>query len=268
MSKQPVKVFIYYAHKDEDFKDQLNRRLKYFEREKIIEVWDDRDILPGQDWHGEISEALEDADIALFLISPDFIYSDYIDSVEVKRAMELHDEKSLVLIPLMIRPSSLRRTVLGRFQAIPKGAKAIVSWDNLDEAWLDVENQLEKTFTAIQGGTYLKKKKKSGGSTSSSSNSNASSGQTTQTGNSVDLSEVQDLITGAKLDDAIKKMMEATSGKFPDIHNQLIMQSSRLSQLKRNETMGMIGFSEANMMRAQITNATLSILGDLKKEMS
>ncbi|MEM9885389.1 MAG: TIR domain-containing protein [Bacteroidota bacterium] len=264
MSKQPVQVFISYAHKDEDFKDQLNRRLKYFERNEIIKVWDDRDILPGQDWHGEISEALENADIALFLISPDFIYSDYIDSNEVKRAMELHDEKSLVLIPLMIRPSNLSRTVLGRFQAIPKGAKPITSWDDTDSAWLNVENQLEKTFTAIREGTFGLKRKQAAGNGASNNSSGAGDGNNNT---KVDLDAIQALVGSAKLEEAIQKMMEVTAGKYSDMHNQLIMQSSRLSQLKRNETMGMIGFSEAGMVRAQITNATLSILSDLRKEL-
>ena len=82
------------------------------------------------------------------------------------------------------------------------------------------------------------------------------------------LEEIQGYIGQAKLRKAIDEMLTLTSGKFPDLHNQTIMQSSRLSQLEQGERNGVLGFSQANMTRAQITNALLSILSDLREEMS
>ncbi|NJL74464.1 MAG: toll/interleukin-1 receptor domain-containing protein [Saprospiraceae bacterium] len=159
MPQQPVKVFISYSHKDEDYKDTLNTYLTPYERKGTIKIWDDRDILPGQIWDTEIKQAVLNADIVLFLVSPDFMASGYIDGVELKTAMELHVEGKMVLIPIIIRPSDLSLLDLKIFQAVPKDAKPISTWENKDEAWLNVIQQLGKLFNAIYDGTFILKKK-------------------------------------------------------------------------------------------------------------
>ena len=82
------------------------------------------------------------------------------------------------------------------------------------------------------------------------------------------LEQIQDYIGQAQLREAIDEMLTLSSDRFPDLHNQIIMQSSRLSQLEQGERNGVLGFSQANMTRAQITNALLSILSDLREELS
>ncbi|MEM8525200.1 MAG: hypothetical protein AAGG68_11170 [Bacteroidota bacterium] len=81
------------------------------------------------------------------------------------------------------------------------------------------------------------------------------------------LGQVQGHIGQANLRKAIDEMLELTSETpLKDFNTQVIMQSSRLSQLKQSENSGTIGFPQANMTRAQITNALLSILSDMKTE--
>jgi len=82
------------------------------------------------------------------------------------------------------------------------------------------------------------------------------------------LEQIQGYIGQANLRKAIDEMLKLSSGDYPDVHNQVIMQSSRLSQLEQSERNGVIDFSQANMTRAQITNALLSILNELREEMA
>lgn len=66
------KLFISYAHADEQLKISLEDHLAIMRRNEIISDWNDRKIIPGQNWANEISSNLEDADIILFLISSSF----------------------------------------------------------------------------------------------------------------------------------------------------------------------------------------------------
>lgn len=57
------KVFISYSHVDEQLKVSLEDHLAIMRRNEIISDWNDRKIIPGQDWANEISSNLEGSDI-------------------------------------------------------------------------------------------------------------------------------------------------------------------------------------------------------------
>ncbi|MDD4962299.1 MAG: TIR domain-containing protein [Gallionella sp.] len=132
------KAFISYSHKDESHIDLFNEHLATLRRNRDIDAWHDRKILPGQDWSKEISDNLEQSELIIFLISSSFLSSDYCFGIEVKRAIEMHNAGKAQLIPIVIRACDWKASELSSFQALPKDAKPITSWDNLDEAWLDV----------------------------------------------------------------------------------------------------------------------------------
>jgi len=68
-----IKLFISYAHEDEKYKEELEKHLKPLQRNGVVESWNAREILPGVVWENEIKTELEEADVILFLISPDFV---------------------------------------------------------------------------------------------------------------------------------------------------------------------------------------------------
>src|SRR5512134_3850765 len=43
----PIKLFYSYSHKDEELRDELAQHLFPLERAGLIEVWHDREMLPG-----------------------------------------------------------------------------------------------------------------------------------------------------------------------------------------------------------------------------
>jgi hypothetical protein len=67
------KLFISYSHKDEDFKDELITMLAGLQRQGIINPWQDRRIEAGTDWFDSIRHAMEECNIAVLLVSPNFI---------------------------------------------------------------------------------------------------------------------------------------------------------------------------------------------------
>ncbi len=142
--RQEIRLFYSYAHKDERLRNELETHLKLLQRRGLVDSWHDRRIDPGSDWKGEIDENLEHADIILFLLSADFLASDYCYEKEVGRAIERHASGKARLIPVVLRDVSWASTPFGHLQALPKDGLAVTRWPNRDSAWRSVAEGLER----------------------------------------------------------------------------------------------------------------------------
>jgi len=154
-----VSVFFSYAHKDEDLRDELAKHLKILERQGIITAWHDRKIDAGAEWAGEIDEKLNAADIILLLISADFVASDYCYDVELKRAIERHNQGEAKVIPIILRPVDWEGTSFQKLQALPQGAKPITDWDNRDKAFLDIAQGIRRSVEELANASQQKQVK-------------------------------------------------------------------------------------------------------------
>jgi len=144
------KVFISYSHKDDSFRESLETHLSLLKRNGIVSTWSDRAITPGQKWGQAIDDNLEESDIILFLVSSDFIASDYCIDIEVKRAIEKHKNGDAIVVPIIVRVCDWRESVLGELQALPKEAIAVSKWGDEDEAWLDVVEGLKRSIEKLK----------------------------------------------------------------------------------------------------------------------
>ena len=149
-NQHAIKVFYSYSHVDEEFRDALETHLTILKRKGFIEEWHDRKIIPGSEWEMEIDSKLCDADLILLLVSPNFVASDYCYSVEMNRALELHESHDSVVVPIFIRPTEVTDEPFARIQSLPKDRKPISIWDDNDLAWLDVVKGLKLTIGSIQ----------------------------------------------------------------------------------------------------------------------
>ena len=143
-SPTPVEVFYSYAHEDEAFRKELEKHLSLLQRQGVISVWHDRQIVPGTDWAQAIDEHLERASIILLLISADFLASDYCYGVEMTRALERHQANEARVIPILLRPVDWHSAPFAHLQALPKNAKAISTWKNRDQAFADVAASIRR----------------------------------------------------------------------------------------------------------------------------
>jgi hypothetical protein len=120
------KIFISYSHKDEAWKDRLVTHLKVLERQDLLEVWDDRKIGAGDRWFREIERALQEATIAILLISADFLSSGFILREEVPRLLERREKEGVRVIPFIIRPCAWEEVKwLNPIQARPLDGRAL-----------------------------------------------------------------------------------------------------------------------------------------------
>jgi hypothetical protein len=139
-------LFFSYSHADENLRDQLEKHLSVLKRQGVIEAWHDRRIVAGQEFGDEIDTHLDSAEVILLLVSSDFLASDYCWKLEMTRAIERHERKEAVVIPVIIRPCDWHDTPFGKLLASPKDGRAVTLWPNLDEAFLDIVSAIKKAL--------------------------------------------------------------------------------------------------------------------------
>ena len=76
--------------------------------EGLLSIWGDRRIAEGDAWYPEIEEALNEADVAILLISADFLTSRFIRGEEVPLLLERREKEGIRVIPLILKPCPWR----------------------------------------------------------------------------------------------------------------------------------------------------------------
>ncbi|MCJ1888254.1 toll/interleukin-1 receptor domain-containing protein [Pseudomonas sp. LA21] len=144
-------VFFSYCHADEALRDQLEKQLSMLKRQGVIETWHDRRIGAGQEIDEIIDERINSDEIILLLVSPDFLASDYCYNIEMKRALERHDTKEAIVIPVILRHCDWHPAPFGKLMATPQDGKPVTAWPDRDEAFLQVAQAVRKAAARWQG---------------------------------------------------------------------------------------------------------------------
>lgn len=144
-----MRAFISYSHQDSGALERLHVHLANLQREGRIETWYDREILAGDVLDDEISQELEQANLILLMVSPDFIASNYCIEREMQRALERHDAGEARVVPIIVEPCDwAAMPQLRRLKAVPKDAVPISDWANANTAYLDVVQEIRRIVDA------------------------------------------------------------------------------------------------------------------------
>lgn len=100
----PLKLFVSYAHEDEDYRKRLEVHLAPLKNAGYYEVWHDRELIAGQDWAEEIDSRLAEADVVLLLVSADLINSRYVWSIELEQALRQEAAGSTRIVSVILKP--------------------------------------------------------------------------------------------------------------------------------------------------------------------
>jgi hypothetical protein len=146
---EKLKVFMSYSHVDKKLQEMLVKHLRPLEREGLIDVWADQQILAGGDWDKEVSAKLDRSDIILALVSIDFINSDYCYDTELEKALVREAEGQAKIIPVVLRDCLWMKSPLGRLKALPTDGKAVTSWQDIDEAFTKVAIGIRDAANAL-----------------------------------------------------------------------------------------------------------------------
>ena len=140
-----LKVFITYAHKKTNDKDELITRLAVMKQNGLIDVWHDNEILPGGRWRDAIFNNLADSDILLYLTCS---YS--LESENCNKELIAALSPNIRVIPIILEDCDWKNHQLSEFQALPDKGKPINEWNPESKGWQSVVDGIRKTVTDMQ----------------------------------------------------------------------------------------------------------------------
>jgi hypothetical protein len=136
-------VFISYSHADAEWLKRLQIHLAPYVRGENLDVWDDTRIRGGASWAREIEGAIESARVAVLLVTPEFLASDYVASVELP-AIVRRAGADITILWIPIRAASFHATPLKDYQAAydPSRPLATLSRPKQDQALVGIAKKI------------------------------------------------------------------------------------------------------------------------------
>jgi len=118
MPKPRKTVFLSYAHEDRKWADELTKFLAPWIRDKRVDYWNDSRIQPGQNWKHQIDRALDEATVAVLLVTQNLLSSDFVMNYELPTLLKRAEKGELRLVWIAVENSSVGATELAKFQAV------------------------------------------------------------------------------------------------------------------------------------------------------
>lgn len=113
-------MFISYSHEDDKWLTKVLKNLKSLQRYyDNVDSWSDKKIMASDVWKDEIDKALGNATIAILLVSPDFMASDFITKEELQPILNKAVNEGTKILTLILRPTPLlEESGLLKYQAV------------------------------------------------------------------------------------------------------------------------------------------------------
>lgn len=150
------KLFISYSSRNTIFKDRFITHLAPHKRNGMIDVWHDRDIETGEKWEAAILAEIDNSDLIIFLLSPDFINTNYIFDVEIPKAMERNKQNLAKFHFIILKSCQWEATVLNEYmmqlQSGFDGKKLVtIGHPDNDDQWTEaVKDLMAKLYAQKQ----------------------------------------------------------------------------------------------------------------------
>ena len=155
MSKEQVKkshsIFISYSHMDKNWLKKVQTHLaalkRYYDN---VDAWSDEMINASEVWKKEIDKALSRATIAILLVSPDFLASDFITEEELQPILNKAINGGTKILTLILRPTALLdESGLLKYQTVNDPKKPLSSLTDPEQEWVlvDMVDEIKKIIS-------------------------------------------------------------------------------------------------------------------------
>jgi len=246
----PKRIFIGSAPDDVGHVATLKKYLKLYERQNLIQVWDEGQVNAGDLRQNRIEQELHNAEIILLLFTANLVAEDFIWGTPMNQVLEKVRRREVQLIPILVSPCPFADTPFAAYAAVPERNKPISSYSNKDEAWNLVVEQIKRSIQQAPSSTP---------EPTNDTTSISSQPQRLQT-------RVSDLIAGGKAEEALNALHTwATEHNQNSLKDDVIILKSRWAGLKRQERLGMISFSDANIENNKIVNSIISLSNSMEE---
>lgn len=149
MSTGERHVFVSYSHADAAWVDRLRVHVRPLVRRGMLDVWDDSRIHPGQPWREEIAAALTRADVAILMVSADFLASDFIVNNELPPLLHRAAKGGVLVVPLIVGPCLFaEHEELSRYQSAnrPDRPLTVLSVADAESVLVSLARSVDRYF--------------------------------------------------------------------------------------------------------------------------
>ena len=151
-SKEPLnnairdQVFICYSHKDDRWLNDLQTHLKPYVRNGSVTAWSDKQIVTGSKWFPAIKSALDSSKVAVLLVTPDFLASDFIHEHELGPLLKKAEKSKVKIIWIPVRACAYKETPLKDYQAAIESDKPLANMKKADrdKAWVKICEEIKR----------------------------------------------------------------------------------------------------------------------------
>ena len=144
-------VFVSYSRKDKKWLDSLMEHLAPL-RQRGMDVWTDQQIEPGNLWNQEIEKRLAMTRVAILLVTPSYLSSQYVVSHELPALLIAAEQKGLLIFWIPVIASSYTETEIAQFQAAHAPSKPLntLSGAKRAEALVNIAAKLSKSLASLK----------------------------------------------------------------------------------------------------------------------
>lgn len=137
----PRQIFIAYSREDQPLVKRLLAHLEILKTLGLARIFCDLDIEVGEKFSSRIESAIDESSIALLMVSPEFLTSEFVNQTEVPRILARQAEGRLRVIPVLLRPCP--------WEAFSWLAELELHLDNGRELGMGTEQEIERGFSAL-----------------------------------------------------------------------------------------------------------------------
>ncbi len=141
------------AHLNEKELIPFRPHLTHLSQQGYIQVWNDRDLVPGEQWETGITDALQRADIVLLFYTTAARVSDFIQQTEPPTALARSDTMQCTMLWVPLEGNDLAATHpleqrLKKLQCATRDAKCVYHFEPPQLGWMEVEQTIRRAVEA------------------------------------------------------------------------------------------------------------------------
>lgn len=130
----PQKVFVSYSHHDTEWLKKLQVYLSPVVNDGVIDLWDDQKIIIGERWRDEIQKAIESASVAIMLVGPYFLASEFIRDYELPRLLEKASTGGTTIVSLIVDYCAFNGSGLSEFQSVNSPNQPLIAMSPAEQS--------------------------------------------------------------------------------------------------------------------------------------
>lgn len=147
MREAKFHILIAAAEKDRQYTDQLTKHLKILQHNYSLQIHDHESDIAFDYTRTDYFEELQSADMALFVLSVDFVSTPILYPELIHEAIKLQNNSQLIVVGVLVRHFFWEATELSKCIILPENKRPVCDntiWRNDDMAFTEIVDRIEQ----------------------------------------------------------------------------------------------------------------------------